>query len=286
MQKNAVYILFTLTLASCQYLGFEQKENNGEKPIASVYNVNLYKNEIIDLIPHNLSERDSILLVKSIINSWAKQQLFKKKAEQNLTQENSKKYSKLLQDYKHGLLVNGYKERLVKQQLDTVVSEEEVLVYYRENNQNFRLNEELIKIKYLHFGNDVLDKKQFIKLFKSTNYEDLLTLENQGLNFKGYNLNDSIWLKVEDVMLKNPKFREILKEKLLKKTKFIQKEDSLGLYLVAVKDVLKRNDIAPLNYITPTIKQMILHKRKLQLIRDIEKTLIKDAIQNKNFREY
>jgi hypothetical protein len=111
-------------------------------------------------------------------------------------------------------------------------------------------------------------------------------LEDQGINFKGFNLNDSTWVKVEDVLLKNPKFKEILKEKLLKKTKFIQKEDSLGLYLVAVKDVLKRNDIAPLNYITPTIRQMILHKRKLSLIREIEKTLINDAIQNKNFKEY
>jgi len=87
-------------------------------------------------------------------------------------------------------------------------------------------------------------------------------------------------------LLKIPKFSEDSRGILLKKTKFIQKEDSLGLYLVAVKNVLKRNDIAPLNYITPTIKQMILHKRKLELIRDIEKTLINDAIQNKKFKEH
>jgi hypothetical protein len=76
------------------------------------------------------------------------------------------------------------------------------------------------------------------------------------------------------------------KEKMLKKTKFIQKQDSLGLYLVAVKDVLLRNNIAPLSYIKPTIKQMILHKRKIELIRDIEKIIVKDATQNKNFKTY
>jgi hypothetical protein len=73
---------------------------------------------------------------------------------------------------------------------------------------------------------------------------------------------------------------------MLKKTKFIQKQDSLGLYLVAVKDVLLRNNIAPLSYIKPTIKQMILHKRKIELIRDIEKIIVKDATQNKNFKTY
>ena len=74
------------------------------------------------------------------------------------------------------------------------------------------------------------------------------------------------------------------RDKLLKKTKFLQKEDSLGVYLVAINDVLRRNDIAPKSYIKPTIKQMILHQRKLQLIRDIEKIIVKDAIQNKSFQ--
>jgi hypothetical protein len=73
---------------------------------------------------------------------------------------------------------------------------------------------------------------------------------------------------------------------LLKKTKFLQKEDSLGVYLIAVKNVLKRNDLAPKSHIKSTIQQMILHQRKLQLIRDIEKIIVKDAIQNKSFQMY
>jgi len=77
-----------------------------------------------------------------------------------------------------------------------------------------------------------------------------------------------------------------LKEKLLKKTKFIQKQDSLSLYLVAVKDVLKRNDLAPKSYIKSTIKQLILHQRKIELIREIEQIIVKDALQNENFKIY
>ena len=49
---------------------------------------------------------------------------------------------------------------------------------------------------------------------------------------------------------------------------------------MSINDVLFRNDIAPLSYIEPTIKKMILHQRKLKLIRDIEKTKVKDAIKN------
>ena len=286
MNKKVLNICIFLTFASCQFFDFEKKNDKVARPIAQVYNSFLYKKDIVKLLPRNISNNDSLLLVKSIIANWATQEILRKRAEENLSSQENDSYLQLVQDYKNSLLVNGYKERLIKQQLDTVISVDEVYQYYQLNNQNFRLNEELIKIKYLHFGKDVLDQKEIIKQFKSAAYPDLILLENQELNFKALNLNDSTWIKVEDVLLKIPKFRQNLKEILLKKTKFIQKEDSLGLYLVAVKDVLKRNDIAPLNYITPTIKQMILHKRKLELIRDIEKTLLNDAIQNNYFKEY
>ena len=286
MIKKGIFLLAILQFFSCQFIGLEKKNKQLESPIASVYNTHLYKKDIIDLLPKDIAVQDSLVLVKSIINSWAKQQLLQKKAEENLTKENRDKYVKLVRDYNTSLLINGYKERIIKQQLDTVVSEEEIHSYYQMNNQSFRLNEELIKIKYVHLGKDILDKKEIVKLFKSEDYNDLITLEDLRMNFKAINLNDSTWVKVEDVLLKIPKFRQEPKDFLLKKSKFIQKEDSLGLYLVAVKNVLKRSDIAPLNYISPTIKQMILHKRKLELIRDIEKTLINDAIQNKNYKEY
>jgi hypothetical protein len=286
MIKKPLYICLFLTFFSCQFFDIENKKSIDNVPIAKVYNSFLYKRDIVKLIPKNISGEDSLLVVKSIISNWATQEILRKRAEENLTSTENDSYTKLVQDYKSSLLVNGYKERLIKQQLDTAITVDEIASYYHLNSKNFRLNEVLVKIKYLHFGKDVLDQKEIINQFKSNKYKDLVSLENQELNFKAVNLNDSTWIKVEDVMLKIPKFRENQKELLLKKTKFIQKEDSLGLYLVAVKDVLKRNDIAPLNYITPTIKQMILHKRKLELIRDIEKTLINDAIQNKNFKEY
>lgn len=284
MNKKLACFFLLIAITSCQY--FDDDKNDNGKPLASVHKSNLYYKDIATLIPKNLSKSDSVLMVKSIIKDWAIQELLKQKASQNLTQQENITYNKLVQDYKESLLINGYKERLVQQRLDTLISEEEIAKYYNLNKSNFRLNEELIKIKYLHFGNDLLDQKELIKLFKSDDYQDLVALENQELNFKAINLNDSTWIRLEDVLLKIPKFKQEPRDYLLKKSKYIQKEDSLGLYLVAVKDVLKRNDIAPKNYITPTIKQMILHKRKLELIRDIEKTLLNDAIQNKNFKEY
>jgi hypothetical protein len=269
-----------LLFASCEFLGLEKKEESVNKPIATVYNQNLYKEDIKDLLPKNIAAADSAILARSIINNWATKQLLLRKAEENNTQTDNAEISDLVRDYRQALLINGYKERLIKQQLDTVISEEEIASYYQENSANFRLNEELIKTRYMHFADDLLDKKEVIKLFRKGTIEDLEELEMRQLSFKLMMLNDSVWTPLENVMLKTPFSRD----NLLKKTKFLQKEDSLGVYLVAVNDVLRRNDIAPKSYIEPTIKQMILHQRKLQLIRDIEKIILKDAIQNKSFQ--
>ncbi|RUA09876.1 MAG: hypothetical protein DSY82_05540, partial [Flavobacteriia bacterium] len=215
------------------------------------------------------------------INSWAREQLLLQKAKLNI--DTKKEIDKMVSDYKKELLIDKYKEALLKQNLDTAITAEDIDYYYEQNKKIYKLNEELLKLKYIYFTKDISDKKELIKLFKSDNYEDKNRLEQEKLKFISSNLNDSIWISYKDVLKKLPFLSE---EKKLKKIKFLQKEDSIGVYLVAVKDMLYRNDIAPKSYVEPVIKQMILHKRKLQLIKEIEKTLLEDATKNKEFETF
>ena len=279
--KNYFYISILVTFFSCDSLEFQKKDNpENNKPIASVYDESLFKEDLNVLLPKNIDKNDSIVLVRSIIDSWAIKQLFLNKAKENNSQNDNAEINDLVRDYRQALLINGYKERLIKQQLDTAIAREEILNYYEQNKKNFRLNEELVKVRYIHFSNDLIDKKEVINFFKNGKVEDLETLESRQLSFKKMMLNDSVWLPLENVLLKLPFSRQ----DLLKKSDLNKKEDSLGLYLAVINDVLLRNQTAPLIYIEPTIKQMILHQRKLQLIRDIEKIIVKDAIQNKIFK--
>ena len=278
--KKSIFILVFILFLSCNSIEFQKKDIITNKPIATINNKSLFKEDVASLLPKNVDTKDSIVLIRSIINSWAIQQLLLLKAEENTTKNDNSEVNNLVREYRQALLINGYKERLIKQQLDTFVEQKEIVDYYKLNSKNFRLNEELIKTRYLHFSKDLIDKKEVVQLFKKGAIEDLEALELRQLTFKMMMLNDSVWTSLENVMLKMP----LSRKNLLKKTKLFQKEDSLGLYLVTINDVLLRNQIAPLSYIEPTIKQMILHQRKLQLIRDIEKIIVKDAIQNKNFK--
>ncbi len=279
------YFLFIFTIVvftSCDLFKIQEKEKNTSEILAIVNTEKLFRIDVTSVLPKNINKADSLVLANSYIQNWAIKRLLLAKAKNNSSQETVNQIDGLVQDYKESLLINNYKEKLVKQKLDTVVSDEEIREYYLLNKENFKLNEELVKIRYLHIDNNLIDESEILSLFRSNDINDLEELEKQELSFKFHQFNDSIWTQLDKVLLKLP----FSKDKLLKKTKFIQKQDSIGLYLAIIKDVLPRNSIAPISYITSTIKQMILHKRKIELLRDIEKIIVKDATQNNNFKIY
>ena len=53
-----------------------------------------------------------------------------------------------------------------------------------------------------------------------------------------------------------------------------------------INDVLMRSEIAPLEYVKPTIDQIVINRRKLELIKDLEKDITKDAVKNNQFEIY
>ncbi|MGY0426292.1 MAG: hypothetical protein ACWIPI_05605, partial [Polaribacter sp.] len=222
-----------LFFASCDYLSIKEKEKTTSKVVAIVNTDKLFKEDLEGILPKDISKEDSLVLVKSYIQDWAIKKLLLKKAENNNSSASLQEITDLVENYRQSLLINNYKEKLIKQKLDTIISEDEITNYYKMNKDIFKLNEVLVKAKYLSFNEELKDKKKIIALFKSDKMEDQEKLEKEQLSFKTYQLNDSVWVKLDKILLKVPFSRE----KLLKKTKFLEKQDSLGLYLAAIKDV-------------------------------------------------
>lgn len=270
-------------LTSCDYLPFKPKDQR--EVVARVKNSYLYKDELSHLKTEGMASQDSALTVNNYINLWVKHHLLLDKAKLNL-EEKSEEFDALVEKYEGDLYINSYKEALVQQNLNKQVSDEELQRFYNENRQNFRLNEELLQLKYIKFENSINNPKELIKLFKSLKESDLDSLKSMELSLVSHHLNDSVWVKYNDVVRQIPILKDFDKKTLLKKEKFIQKEDSLNVYLVTIKDVLERNEIAPMSYVKPTMIQMILQQRKLLLIRNIEETLVDDARKKQEFEIY
>jgi hypothetical protein len=272
--------IFTL-FVSCEY--FEQGPT--EIPVARVNESYLYKKDIEGLVSETTSKEDSALIVSNYINRWATQQLLINQAKINLNQDQLNLYDKLVLDYKNDLYTEAYKNAIVLQQMDSTVSVSELRDFYDLNKENFKLNDDLIKVRYIQVDQNYTDLSNTIEKFKRFSKKDKEELNNLNIKFKTYNFNDSTWVKKDALYTALPVIKD-KSEEVLKKSNFTQLQDSLGVYLVKIEDLLKPNDIAPLSYITPTIEQIILNKRKLELIKKLEKDITKDAIKNNKFEIY
>ena len=111
-------------------------------------------------------------------------------------------------------------------------------------------------------------------------------LDTISIQFNSFFLNDSVWIKSEDVLKKINPLTKGFNKVLLKKLNFIQLKDSLGLYLIQVNDIIEAGDQAPISYVLPTIKQIILNRRKLKLVNQLKSEIVNDAIKNKKFEIY
>ena len=280
--KTIFFLLSVIVLTSCDLL----KKSDDSVPVARVNETYLYFDDIKDLTPEITSKEDSTLIVQNFINRWATQQLFVDGAMLNLSYEKQEAFNRLVVQYKNDLYTKAYIEALVKRSIDTLVKTQEAEMYYDNNKEVFKLNEELIKFRYIHVNENIIDYNNIKKKFERYNSDDKKILDSISIQFKSYSFNDSIWIKLSQVIDKIPAVTPENKNQLLKKSNFVQLKDSLGVYLMQINDVLLRNDTAPLEYVKPTIDQIVINKRKLELIRELEKDITKDAIKNKQFEIY
>lgn len=283
-RRGFLLIMILLTLpVSCDLLG--SKVPTG-KPVARVGNAFLYEEDIAKLITSEMSAEDSTTLVNSYINRWATKRLLVDNAQRNITLAEQDRLNNLVEQYKLDLFSQAYKDALVARSLDSAISDAEAQQFYLENKENFKLNEALLKFRYLEMGDADYNIDEIKKRFTRFNAEDKRYLDSISVQFKAQYLNDSTWISLDKVIARIPPVTIENSASLLNKTEFTQLRDSLGLYLIAVKDRLDRNDDAPLDYVLPTVKQILLNRRKLELIKQLEKDITKDAIKNKQFELY
>lgn len=273
------YICGLLLLVSCT------KENNKNKSeaIARVNNEYLYPSDLESLVSSGTPKKDSIAIVKDFIKRWAMQQLLMNNANKNLSKNKQLELDGLINQYKIDLYAKAYLEQLVITKIDTVISNEEIETYYNRNKNNFKANSPLVKLRYINLAkgnNKIANISAKFSSFKSKDKNDLKKL---AIQFKDYAFNDSVWVDIEQVYERLPFVNQDNFAKFVDVGISYQYADSTSVWLVKVKDMVQKNSVVPLPFIQPTIKQIILNKRKTDLINKIQTEITNDAIKDNDF---
>lgn len=279
-KRFKVYLIVFL-ISSCNLF-----ENKPVRAIAKYKSNYLFFEDIKKYIPKNLSEKESLVLIENEIVKWAKNHILIEQANINL--DNDKKNHLLLmaKEYSDELFSFHYKEKIVKSLMDTVINQNSIDEYYKQNKINYKLNEDIVKARFIKISNENFEIPNIRSRFRRFNKSDISFLDSISLQFSAYSLNDSIWINKDVFFSKFPEVRDYVKNNIVKKNLFYQLEDSLELYLIKVSESALRNDIAPKDYLEPTLRQILVNKRKLEFIRNFENELYIDAIQTKELEIY
>lgn len=275
-------ILLTLLVSSCDYF----KAPREPKAIARVGKSYLYESDILDLVPKGTSKKDSIAIVKSFIDRWASQKILFEAAERNIGKEKVSEFNTLIEQYKIDLYTKAYIEELVIRQIDTTVTEEQIKQYYNENKQYFKNSSELVKLRYINL---VKENPKFSKIkskFSSFTKKDKKELEQMAVQFKSYAFNDSIWVDINQIYERIAFINIENRQKYISGGMNFQYPDSTTIWLVKVNSVLPKDSATPLEFLKPTIKQIIINNRKLELINTLEKEITNDAIKDNKYEIY
>lgn len=281
MQKLLTLVIVT-TLFSCEYF----KKPQEPEAIARVGEKILYKEDILNLVPKGTSEKDSVAIVKAFIDRWATQHLLLDAAEVNLSDDKQEEFNRLINQYKTDLLTKAYLEELVIRKIDTLVTDAQINEYYEKNKQFFKNGNELVKLRYINL---VKENPKFDKIrakFTSFTEKDKKELTDMAIQFKSYAFNDSVWVDINQVYEKLPFINMDNKQQYIDDGINYQYPDSTTIWLVKVKQVLPKDSPTPLQFIKPTIKQVIINNRKLELVKTIEKEITDDAIKDKKYEVY
>lgn len=279
----SIYVLVFAAALLCSGCG--QNVLNNEKPIAEVGNKKLYLSEVASVVPNDLDSRDSSLLANDYIKKWIRQELMLQKAEENLSID-LKNVNRELEEYRNSLIIFRYKNELMAQRMDTTVNNSEILEYYLEHAGNFKLNRDIVKAVFMKIPAEFANPDALKDMSSNATPEGIGEIRDYCLRYaKGFDIFTDRWVNLERVMSNIPTSIENT-EQFLKQNQYIEYSDSTYYYLVTIHDYMLRGELSPEDYVREDIKSLILNRRKIDFLKELEEKIFQEAINRNSFKIY
>jgi hypothetical protein len=283
---NSIYVIFgiagLLFLGACKKSKSSSSSSSSDKTIiAKAYDKELYLEDVKKNIPAGTSKKDSIAILQSYIQNWLQKQVILKLADDNLNDE-LKNVDEQLEEYRNSLMSYAYEREYIREKLDTSVTSEEIEKYYNEHPDNFQLKNNIVNCIYFKVPKNTPKLDRLRLLYKSEKEKEKQQLQEYCYQFAtDYYFNETEWLLFDELLKKVP-ISAYDKEQYLKNNRFIEVNDSTSIYFINIKGFKIKESLSPLTFETENIRNLIINKRKLDLINKMEKDAYNNAIKEKD----
>ncbi len=279
--KYGLVLILTGLFSGCN----KTAEVTEDPVVAEVGTKKLFESDISSVVPAGTEKEDSLLLVNDYIKKWVKTELLVQKAEENLSID-QKNMQREIEEYRNSLIIYKYKNELMKQRMDTSVTDEQIDEYYFNNQENFNLSSNIVKAIFIKIPNEFANPRQLKNLCNDTSEEGLNVLKDYCLQYaKGFDIFIDNWVDF-DVVLKNIPKEIDNPEQFLSHNNQLELKDSNYYYLVSIQDYKLKNEIAPVEYVKGNIKNLIINRRKIEFLKQVEDNVYTEGIRKNKFKIY
>ena len=275
--KLFIFLLFIVSI-SCNRFNNTQKE-----PLAKVYSNYLYREDLAGLFPSGMSKADSAKIAKNYIDKWIRNQLFLRLAEMNLPAE-EKNLDKQIADFRASLLIHKYQQYLLDQKLDSIINIKEIEDYYEAHSNNFILGKPAIRGIYIKVPIDTPGRNNLLSWFRSGN--DLIQIENYSNQYAVSNIwFTESFIYLDNLLLTLPPGSYSANVNFAN-TDHITASDPEYYYFIGIQEYKPPRSQMPFSLASQKIKNIILNKRKIQFLNDLEKNVLNEGLSKNAFQYY
>lgn len=267
-------LLLIVFISGCEY--FQPRPKEAAKIIAKAAGQELAEENIIGLIPQNISPGDSAIFVEKFVDDWIKKQLMISRAQEVIDFNEAQIQQKVL-EYQYALMIHDFEKRYIDQNIESEVTDGEIVAYYNEKSENFILRENLTKCLYFKIPSSAPNLSRFRRTLRSypKDSADVWDYSNQ-FSVRAF-LDNSIWVRFNEVILETP-LKEINdKTRFLETTSFVENSDEDYVYFLKIFEYKLVGEIAPIEFVKEDISDIIINKRKIELKKELEKNIYEEA---------
>jgi len=270
-----ISFLFALFLGieGCDNFSISQKK---EKKCIAQYKKECLSSDEINGIIQSINKKDSAFIVEKYIQEWKLEQALYEEAKNNISID-EEELEQIIRKSKKQYYITKYIQNYLKENLDTSVSYQEIVEYYQKNKSAFKLSNNILQIFYVKLKDNDKEINEFKQLLiKSKDKNKLTTFIIE--RAMSYFIEDSLWLKWDDVTKEIPALKNYDINRL-NKGKIMEWKDGENYYYLVIKDIKVKDEYSPIVYEQGKIKQAILNERKKNLIIELKTNIAKGINQ-------
>ncbi len=272
MQASFFAGLFCFGLFSC---------GQKEKVVASVNEKELTESDAFILMEHLGYDIKDKKQYRAFLEDWCENESYME--ELRSMDIDAANLVKLRSNSFQGELAKYYlEEHLLKAKLDTIVVENEIVIYYDEHKDEFILSDYLVKALYLKIPISVDYKSEGIQnLYLLKNDKDLSEVNSYAkLYAQNYYFNDSAWVYFNTLVKDVPLTKYNVDNIVLNRTKTYFSDDEFT-YFLNVIDYKLKDKAPPMEFLSQQIKEIIVLQR-LQKLKEKNESKMIQQIKDKH----